>query len=92
MPTIAAHVRLLPAGFETRPRRSSDGTVYVVVEGRGEARVGDDVFTLAERDLLVVPSWREVTIRADSRLVLFGYSDRAAQEKLGLYREAVASA
>ncbi|KYO53348.1 gentisate 1,2-dioxygenase (plasmid) [Tistrella mobilis] len=92
MPTIAAHVRLLPAGFETRPRRSSDGTVYVVVEGRGEARVGDEVFTLAERDLLVVPSWREVTIRADSRLVLFGYSDRAAQEKLGLYREAVASA
>ncbi|WP_372022714.1 gentisate 1,2-dioxygenase (plasmid) [Tistrella mobilis] len=92
MPTIAAHVRLLPAGFETRPRRSSDGTVYVVVEGRGEARVGDEVFTLAERDLLVVPSWREVTIRADSRLVLFGYSDRAAQEKLGLYREAVANA
>ena len=92
MPTIAAHVRLLPAGFETRPRRSSDGTVYVVVEGRGEAKVGDEVFTLAERDLLVVPSWREVTIRADSRLVLFGYSDRAAQEKLGLYREAVANA
>lgn len=33
MPTIAAHVRLLPQGFTTRPRQSTDGTIFVVVSG-----------------------------------------------------------
>lgn len=88
MAIIAAHVRLLPAGFETAPRRSTDGTIFVVVEGRGQARVGEQEFDLAERDLLVVPSWQALRLRADSDLVLFAFSDRAAQEKLGLYREA----
>lgn len=87
MPVVAAHVRLLPAGFETAPRRSTDGTVFVVVEGRGHARVGDEEFALSDRDLLVVPSWHELRLRAATDLVLFGYSDRAAQDKLGLFRE-----
>ena len=92
MPTIAAHVRHLPAGFETRPRRSTDGTVLAVVEGRGTARVEGQEFPLSERDLLVVPSWHALELRAESRLVLFGYSDRAAQEKLRLFREERAAA
>ena len=88
MPTIAAHVRHLPAGFETRPRRSTDGTVLVVVEGRGTARIEGQEHLLAERDLLVVPAWHALELRGDTPLVLFGYSDKAAQEKLGLLREA----
>lgn len=87
MPTISAHVRLLPAGFAARPRASTDGTVFVVVEGRGAALVEGREIPLEERDVLVVPSWREIVLRADNDLVLFGYSDRVAQEKLGLYRE-----
>ena len=88
MPTIAAHVRHLPAGFTTRPRRSTDGTIFVVVEGHGTAVVEGREYRLAERDLMVVPSWQALTLAADSRMLLFGYSDRAAQEKLGLFREA----
>ncbi|NGM23824.1 gentisate 1,2-dioxygenase [Roseomonas stagni] len=88
MPTIAAHVRLLPAGFATRPRRSTDAMVLVVVEGQGSARIGEQDFALAERDLIVIPSWSSLTLSAASDLVLFGYSDAAAQQKLGLYREA----
>jgi gentisate 1,2-dioxygenase len=87
MPTIAAHVRLLPAGFSTIERRSSDGTVYVVVEGSGQAVIEGETIALGERDIFVVPSWRAVTFRADSELVLFGFSDKAAQEKLNLYKE-----
>lgn len=87
MPTVAAQVRHLPAGFETRPRRATDGTILTVVEGRGTARVEGREFPLSERDLLVVPSWHALELRAESRLVLFGYSDRAAQDKLGLFRE-----
>jgi gentisate 1,2-dioxygenase len=88
MPTIAAHVRHLPAGFETKPRRCTDGTILVVVEGHGTARVEEQEFRLEERDILVVPSWQALTLAANCRMVLFGYSDRAAQEKLGLFREA----
>jgi gentisate 1,2-dioxygenase len=89
MPTIAAHVRLLPAGFATRGRRATDGTVFVVVEGRGRARIGGREFALAERDTFVVPAWQELELEAEAaaELVLFGFSDRAAQEKLGLFRE-----
>ena len=87
MPTIAAHVRLLPAGFESRTRRSTDGTVFVVVEGGGEARIGDTVIQLAPRDIFVVPSWHALVLRADTQLVLFGYSDKAAQQKLNLFKE-----
>ena len=87
MPTISAHVRLLPAGFTTRPRAATDGTVFVVVEGQGTALVAGETIPLAERDILVVPSWRELVLEADDDLVLFGYSDRVAQEKLGLFRE-----
>ncbi|MBV1795743.1 gentisate 1,2-dioxygenase [Siccirubricoccus sp. G192] len=87
MPTIAAQVRHLPAGFTTLARRSTDGSVFVVVEGRGMALVEGREFALAERDLLVVPSWQALQLQAENRLILFGYSDKAAQEKLGLWRE-----
>ena len=87
MPTISAHVRLLPGGFSSRPRASTDGTIFVVVEGSGSARVDGENLDLQPRDTFVVPSWRELMLRADSELVLFGYSDRTAQEKLGLFRE-----
>lgn len=87
MATISAHVRLLPEGFETRERRSTDGTVFVVVEGEGEAVIEGETQALKPRDILVVPSWKSTRFRAHSQLVLFGYSDKACQEKLNLYRE-----
>ena len=89
MPTISAHVRLLPAGFATRPRRATDATVFVVVEGEGSATVNGTPFALTPRDLLVVPSWAGLSLTATSNLVLFAYSDAAAQQKLGLWREAL---
>jgi gentisate 1,2-dioxygenase len=88
MPTIATFVQLLPAGLETSPYRSTDGTVFVAVEGCGETRIGDRVFAWEPHDIFVVPSWSAHTHRASSQAVLFSFSDRAAQEKLGLWREA----
>ncbi|NKC32316.1 gentisate 1,2-dioxygenase [Falsiroseomonas selenitidurans] len=87
MPTIAAHVRLLPAGFATLPRRATDAMVLVVVEGAGLARINGHPFPLGPRDLLVVPSWAALEVSATSEMVVFGYSDAAAQQKLGLWRE-----
>jgi len=87
MPTISAHVRLLPRGFATQPRRSTDGSVFVVVQGGGEAFIGEQRIELSPRDIFVVPSWTSLCLKADDTLVLFAFSDKAAQQKLNLYRE-----
>jgi gentisate 1,2-dioxygenase len=86
-PTMAAFMQLLPAGFSSHPYRSTDGTVFSVVEGEGESTVGGRKFRWQARDVFVVPSWMEVTHRAGKDAVLFSFSDRSAQEKLGLWRE-----
>lgn len=85
--TISAHVRQLPAGFETQPRRSTDGTVFVVVDGDGILQLGEKQLPLAPRDIVVIPSWIIHQFQARSDLVLFAYSDKASQQKLDLYRE-----
>jgi len=87
MPTLSALIRLLPAGFASAPYRSTDGMVFAVVEGEGELRVGEQAFSLKPHDVAVVPGWMFHTLRASTDLVLFSYSDRVAQEKLGLFRE-----
>jgi gentisate 1,2-dioxygenase len=87
MPTISAHTRMIPEGFETKPRRSSDGSVYVVVEGEGKALINGTEHRLNERDVISIPSWNEVQFSASKDLILFAFSDRASQEKLNLYKE-----
>jgi len=87
MPTIGTFIQLLPKGYATRPYRSTDGTVFVVVEGEGESRVGDQLFRWQPHDIFVVPSWMPVSHCAEGESVLFSYSDRPVQEKLGLWRE-----
>lgn len=85
--TIATWIQLLPSGFQGVSRRSTDGMVLVVVEGEGRSRIGGDTFNWSKGDILVVPSWAEVSHFAASEAVLFGASDRATQEKLGLWRQ-----
>lgn len=87
MTTMAAYMQLLPRGMTTAPYRSTDGTVFVVVEGGGRTRVGDVTMDWAPNDVFVVPSWQWYQHECDSETVLFSYSDRAAQEKLDLWFE-----
>lgn len=87
MPTIGTFLQLMPKGFRTARYRSTDATVFTVVEGRGRSRIGDQVFEWGPRDLFVVPSWHWVTHEADDEAVLFSFSDRPIQQKLDLFRE-----
>jgi gentisate 1,2-dioxygenase len=87
MPTIATTMQLLPKGFETRPYRSTDSTVFAVVEGEGTSRIGDRTFQWGPRDIFVVPSWTQVVHQASRDGFVFSYSDRVVQEKLDLFRE-----
>jgi gentisate 1,2-dioxygenase len=86
MRTISAFCQLLPAGFQTEPQHSTDGQVYVVVEGNGTAWIGEQELAFGPRDTFVVPAWMPRSLSAATDLVLFSYSDKAVQEKLGLWR------
>ena len=87
LPTIAAFLQLLPRGFRGAAHRSTDATVFSVVEGQGRTLVGDEALAWGPRDTFVVPSWRTRRHEADEEAVLFSFSDRAVQERLGLWRE-----
>ena len=89
MTTMSAFARLIPAGFTTRPARSSDGMIHVVVEGTGTLFIDDQPFELTPGEIVVVPSWAQRRFVASSDLALFSYSDRATQDKLSLWREAL---
>jgi len=87
MPTIGAFAQALPKGFETRPYRCTDGTVYVCLEGDGEAEIDGTTHRFSESDVFVVPSWCSLRLRAGRPATLFSFSDRPAQQALGLWRE-----
>lgn len=90
MPTLAAYLQLLPKNFRGEGYRSTDGTVYCVVEGRGRSRVGNQVFDWSAKDVFVAPSWCRVAHEAAEDSVLFSFSDRPVQKALGIWREEAA--
>jgi gentisate 1,2-dioxygenase len=87
MPTMATMIRLLPAGFTSQAYRSSDSMIFIVVEGNATLTMGNTQYELAPHDIAVVPGWMSYALSAKNDCVLFSYSDRVAQEKLGLFRE-----
>ncbi|WP_175684637.1 gentisate 1,2-dioxygenase [Burkholderia anthina] len=87
MPTIATFMQYLPAGFTGRIYRSTDATVYCVVEGGGSVKIGNDEFTFEQHDVFVAPSWTPVQLSARAESVLFSYSDRPVLTALNLLRE-----
>ena len=84
---MAAFMQLLPKGFTGDSYRSTENTVFIVVEGSGSIEIGGARFDFAAHDIFVVPSWCDYRLRAEGEAVLFSFSDRAAQETLGLWRE-----
>ena len=87
MPTMTTAMRMIPASFTTEEYRTTAGTVFSVVEGRGTAHIGDQTFAFREKDLFVAPTWHPSRIEADDDCVIFSYSDEVVQRKLDLYRE-----
>lgn len=87
MPSIATSMQLLPAGFTGRPYRTTDATVFSVVEGSGLAMIGGEQFAFEPKDTFVVPSWEPLSLRSSIEAVLFSFSDRPLHEALGLFRE-----
>lgn len=87
MPTMATFMQFLPEGFCGRSYRSTDSTIYCVVEGTGTAQIGDASLAFEPHDVFVVPSWTPVRLDADRDSVMFSYSDRPVLSALNLLRE-----
>jgi gentisate 1,2-dioxygenase len=87
MPTIDAWLQLLPAGSRTKPRRSTDATVFCVTEGHGQSHIGSATLEWGPHDIFMAPSWSFVSHEAEDESVLFSFSDRPLQKTLGLWRE-----
>jgi gentisate 1,2-dioxygenase len=91
MPTIAAFMQHLPAGFQGKGWRQTDGAVYSVVEGTGTVTVGEPgaqrVLEFGPRDHFVVPSWHTARLASDGGCVLFSFSDRPVHQALGIHHE-----
>ena len=90
--TLAAFMTWLPAGFAGAEYRSTETRVFNVAEGSGEASIADSSYRFGRHDVFVVPSWTPYRLHAQTRSLLFSYSDRTAQERLGFYRESLATA
>lgn len=88
-PTMAAFMQLLPRGFSGRGYRCTDGAVFCVAEGHGTIYFDSEPHAFEAHDCFVIPPWQEHHFAAQSECVLFSFSDRAAQEALGFWREAV---
>lgn len=87
MRTMSAFCQKLPAGFRGQPQKSTDGIIYVGVEGQASLLVDGQEYSIGPRDVVVAPAFKSRALSASTGAVLFSYSDRAAQQCLGLWRE-----
>lgn len=91
MPTLQPFLQRLPAGFQGKAWRQTDGAVYSVVEGAGTAYIdgpsGPLRFDFEARDHFVVPSWQPLRLQSDAGCVLFSFSDRPVHQALGIHKE-----
>jgi gentisate 1,2-dioxygenase len=84
---MGTFIQLLPRGFTSARYRATDAMVFAAIEGRGRTRIGEQVFEWGPKDIFVVPSWKSVVHEAEEESVLFSFSDRPVQEKIGVWRE-----
>jgi gentisate 1,2-dioxygenase len=91
MPTMATFMQSLPAGFDGKPYRQTDGAVFSVVEGHGSAIISRGEasyqFAFSARDHFVIPSWHTARFKSERGCVLFSYSDRPVHQALGIHKE-----
>jgi gentisate 1,2-dioxygenase len=85
--TMSACMQLLPTGFRGLPYRSTEGQVFNLATGRCRVETGGRVHEVQPHDSFVVPPWETYRLEADEDSFLFSFSDRAAQEALGYWRE-----
>jgi gentisate 1,2-dioxygenase len=82
MPTIRAEFHRLRAGTATASRQEVGSSVWQVFSGTGWVQVGAHRWNVERGDVFVVPSWAALTMRSETGLDLFRFSDTPIFELL----------
>jgi gentisate 1,2-dioxygenase len=87
-PTLAYGAQLLRGGEETRLKRETASTMYVVMEGAGATEIAGRRFEWERNDIFVVPNflWRRHINTGREDAVLYSVCDAPLMEKVGQYR------
>jgi gentisate 1,2-dioxygenase len=87
-PTLSYAAQLLRGGEETRLKRETASTMYVVIEGQGATEIAGHRFDWERNDIFVVPNflWRRHINTGSEDAVLYAVSDAPLMEKVGQYR------
>jgi len=86
MPTLKLQVSRWPRGWGNRPFRHTANTVYVVMQGEGQSRIGDKYFDWAFGDTFVAPGWTRIQHKVGADSVLCTISDEALMRWAHYYR------
>lgn len=87
MPTMAAWLTHMTSQSSTKAYRATDNQVMVVAEGSVSVEFDGKKFELTPNDVMALPGWVWREIKASEDSILFFFSDRSAQERLGIWRE-----
>ena len=88
LPTMGAHLALLPKGFKGEPYRSTDGTIFAVARRPGHHHHRRQAVRLGRQRRVRGAAVEALFAQRGGRdAVLFSISDRPAQEALGIWRE-----
>jgi gentisate 1,2-dioxygenase len=87
MPTMSTWMTHVPAGFETTPCAPPTASSWRWRKAAAKVTVGEETFSFAPRDVVAIPAWSWRSFKASDDCFVFCFSDRVAQEKLGLFRE-----
>jgi len=87
LPTVSAFMQLIPAGFVGKPYRTTENKVLNVFQGECILEIGGQRHQLRTHDVFVVPSWETYRIESSENTFIFSFTDRAAQQALGFWRE-----
>jgi len=82
MTTIRAEFHRLRGDTHTRARRDVGSTVYQVFDGTGRFHLEGTTTEVSTGDLVVVPSWTEWSIEAETDFDVFAFSDAPIVEAL----------
>jgi gentisate 1,2-dioxygenase len=87
-PTLSYAAQLLRPGEETRLKRETASTMYVVIEGSGATEIAGRRYAWERNDIFVVPNflWRRHINTGSDDAVLYSVSDAPLMEKVGQYR------
>jgi gentisate 1,2-dioxygenase len=86
MPTMGLTVEKLGTGSQTRRHRSTANRIFVVMEGAGQTRVGEETFGWRRGDTVVVPTWTDFHHQTTSDSLLFCLSDEPLMRAFKYYR------